>query len=125
MANYEEVPFQKTVEDFAKILENTPYEVPKELNRQSIELFNEILNKYVGTYSFADMGNLELTIKVENRNLIVYQDGEQIATLKAESETTFFDDPKEPESFEFVNNESGSFDVLMGWKGLKLKGIKK
>ncbi|MFD2726185.1 serine hydrolase domain-containing protein [Hyunsoonleella rubra] len=125
LANYEEVPFQKTVEDFAKILENKPYEVPKELNRQSIELSNEILNKYIGTYSFADMGNLELTFKVENKNLIVYQDGEQIATLKAESEITFFDDPKEPESFEFIDNKSGSFNVLMGWKGVKLKGIKK
>ncbi|MFP4846030.1 serine hydrolase domain-containing protein [Winogradskyella sp. PE311] len=125
LANYEEVPFQKTVEDFAKILENKPYEVPKELNRQSIELSNEILNKYIGTYSFADMGNLELTFKVENKNLIVYQDGEQIATLKAESENTFFDAPKEPESFEFVDNKSGSFNVLMGWKGVKLKGIKK
>lgn len=125
LANYEEVPFQKTVEDFAKILENKTYEIPKELNRQSIELTDEILNKYIGTYSFADMGNLELTFKVENKNLIVYQDGEQIATLKAESEITFFDDPKEPESFEFIDNESGSFNVLMGWKGVKLKGIKK
>lgn len=125
LANYEEVPFQKTVEDFAKILENKPYEVPKELKRQSIELSNDILNKYIGTYSFADMGNLELTFKVENENLIVYQDGEQIATLKAESEITFFDDPKEPESFEFVDNKGGSFNVLMGWKGVKLKGIKK
>ena len=71
------------------------------------------------------MGNLELTFKVENENLAVYQDGEQIATLKAESENTFFDDPKEPESFEFVNNENGSFNVQMGWKGVKLKGIKK
>ncbi|AZQ58172.1 class A beta-lactamase-related serine hydrolase [Maribacter sp. MJ134] len=125
LANYEEVPFQKTVEDFAKILENKPYDVPKELNRKSIKLSAEILNGYEGTYSFADMGNLELTFKVEHENLVVYQDGEQIATLKAESENTFFDDPKEPESFEFVENENDSFNVQMGWKGVKLKGIKK
>ncbi len=125
LANYEEVPFQKTVEDFAKILENKPYDVPKELNRKSIKLSAEILNGYEGTYSFADMGNLELTFKVEHENLVVYQDGEQIATLKAESENTFFDDPKEPESFEFVDNEKDSFNVQMGWKGVKLKGIRK
>ncbi|WGD34618.1 serine hydrolase [Olleya sp. YS] len=125
LANYEEVPFQKTVEDFANILENKPYELPKELNRQSIELSNEILNEYVGVYSFADMGNLELTFKIENNNLVVFQDGEQIATLKAESKNTFFDDPKDPESFEFIDNIDGSFSVLMGWKGVKLKGIKK
>ncbi|WP_323789769.1 serine hydrolase domain-containing protein [Psychroserpens sp.] len=125
LANYEEVPFQKTVQDFAKILENKPYDFPKELNRKSIKLSADILKRYVGTYSFADMGNLKLTFKIENENLLVYQDGEQIATLKAESENTFFDDPKEPESFEFVDNENGSFNIQMGWKGVKLKGIKK
>ncbi len=125
LANFEEVPFQKTVEDFSKILENVPYEVPKELNRQSIKLSTEVLNKYVGTYSFADMGNLELTFKEMNGNLIVYQNGEQIATLKSESENTFFDDPKEPESFEFIDSTNETFHVLMGWKGVKLKGIKK
>lgn len=125
LANYEEVPFQKTVEDFAKILENKPYDVPTALNRKSIELSIDKLKKYVGAYSFADMGNLELIFKIDNNNLIVLQDGEQIATLKAESETIFFDDPKEPESFEFINNENGSFNVLMGWKGVKLKGVKK
>lgn len=125
LANYEEIPFQKTVEDFAKILENKPYDVPKELNRKFIKLSSDVLKRYVGTYSFADMGNLELTFKVENENLLVYQDGEQIATLNAESENTFFNDPKEPESFEFVDNEKGSFNVQMGWKGVKLKGIRK
>ncbi|MFD0964696.1 serine hydrolase domain-containing protein [Pseudofulvibacter geojedonensis] len=125
LANYEEVPFQKTIEDFAKILENKPYDIPKELSRKSIKLPTNVLKRYVGTYSFADMGNLELIFKVENENLVVYQDGEQIATLKAELENTFFDDPKEPESFEFIKNERGNLDVLMGWKGVKLKGIKK
>lgn len=125
LANYEEVPFQKTVEDFAKILEGKPYEVPKELNRKATELPIEVLNKYVGSYTFADMENLELTFKIENKNLVIYQDGELISNLKAESENTFFDDPKEPESFEFTDNQNGNFNVIMGWKGVKLRGIKK
>ncbi|WP_378173231.1 serine hydrolase domain-containing protein [Aquimarina sp. SS2-1] len=125
LANYEEIPFQKTVEDFAKILENKPYQIPKELNRKSIELYDDILKKYVGTYTFADMGNLQLTFDIEQNNLVVYQNGELIAILNAESESTFFEDPKEPESFEFIDNKSGSFNVFMGWKGVKLKGIKK
>lgn len=49
---------------------------------------------------------------------------ELIATLKPETENTFFDDPKEPESFEFTDNKNGGFDVMMGFKGVKLKGIK-
>lgn len=125
LANFEEVPFQKTVTDFSKILEGKSYEIPKELNRQPIDLASEKMEKYIGVYSFSDMNNLELTFKVENGNLVVYQDGELIATLKAESENTFFDDPKEPESFEFIDNENGSFNVMMGWKGVKLNGIKK
>ena len=125
LANYEEVPFQKTVIDFSKIMEGKPYEIPKELHRQSIKLPRDRIKKYVGTYSFADMSNLELIFKEEKNNLVVYQDGELIATLKAETDNTFFDDPKELESFEFIDNENGGFDVLMGWKGVKLKGIKK
>lgn len=125
LANYEEVPFQKTIEDFTKILEDKPYKLPKELNRKSIALPLDIIKKYVGTYSFADMGDLELIFKKENGDLVVYQDGELIASLKAETENIFFDDPKEPESFEFIDNENGGFNVLMGWKGVKLKGIKK
>ncbi|WP_299885821.1 serine hydrolase [uncultured Lacinutrix sp.] len=124
LANYEEIPFQQTVIDFTKILENKPYDIPKELNRQPIDLQLNIIEKYIGSYSFADMGNLELTFKVEDGNLVVYQDGENIAILKAETENTFFDDPKEPESFEFIDDKNGSFNVLMGWKGVKLKGLR-
>ena len=124
LSNYEEIPFTKTISDFTKILEKKPYEIPKQLNRNSIELPVNKIENYIGIYSFADMGNLELTFKVENKNLVVYQDKEQIAKLKAETENAFYDDPKEPESFEFIDNGKGTFDVLMGWKGVKLKGIK-
>ncbi len=124
LCNYEEIPFQKTIDDFTKILEKKAYEIPKEINRKQIVIPESLLTKYIGTYAFSDMGNLELTFKVENKNLTIYQDGELIATLKAASENTFFDDPKEPESFEFIESENGDFYVMMGWKGVKLKGIK-
>jgi len=124
LSNYEEIPFQKTISDFTKILEGQPYEIPKELNRKPIKLTRDKIEIYTGTYSFADMGNLELTFKADRNNLVVFQDGEQIATLKAETESVFYDDPKEPESFEFIDNGSGEYEVLMGWKGVKLKGVK-
>ena len=125
LANYEEIPFQKTIADFVKILEGEAYEIPKVLNRLSIGLPTSIMEKYIGTYSFADMNNLELTFKIEDSNFTVYQDGEKIATLKAESENTFYDDPKEPESFEFISDGNMYSEVIMGWKGVKLMGIKK
>jgi hypothetical protein len=54
------------------------------------EKLNKKVDEYfsAGTYSFAAVGNLELTLKVENENLVVYQDGGQKATLKAESDYT-------------------------------------
>lgn len=124
LTNYEEIPFQKTVMDLAKILEGKPYEIPKAINRIAVPITKDLLKKYVGKYTFPDMNNLNLIFKIKNDELVVYQDGEQIAILKAENESTFFDDPKEAESFEFVSNNRNSYNVIMGWKGVKLKGIR-
>jgi hypothetical protein len=125
LANYDEVPFQKTVEDLANILENRPYEVPKAINRQSIIVPIDILEQYTGTYYFADLGNQALKIDVKNEALAVYQDEIQIGALKAETNTLFFENPKSSESFEFLDDGNDSFYVLMGFKGVKLKGVKK
>jgi len=125
LANYDEMPFFKTIEDVAKILKDEPFEIPKELNRQPITVEKEILERYVGSYSFADFDGLILTIRIDGDNLVVFQDNEKIATLKAETETIFFENPKAPESFEFVKNGSGSYDALMGWKGISVEGKRK
>ncbi|MCI4669172.1 MAG: beta-lactamase family protein [Bacteroidia bacterium] len=122
LANYDEMPFFKTIEDVVKIMKHEAFELPKELNRKPIELERQILERYVGSYSFADFDGLILTIAIEENKLSVFQDGEKIATLVAETETVFFEDPKAPESFEFIKNEVGSFDALMGWKGIAVEG---
>lgn len=122
LANYDEMPFFKTVEDVAKIMKGETVEIPKELNRQSIFVEREILERYVGSYSFADFDGLILKVDIEGNNLVVFQDDEKIATLHAETETIFFENPKAAESFEFIKNESGSYDALMGWKGIIVKG---
>jgi len=122
LSNYDEMPFFKTIEDIAKILNSEPVELPKELNRKSIELDNEILESYVGSYSFADFDGLVLRVAIENGHLVVFQGDQQIAQLKAESENVFFENPKAAESFTFVKNTSGSYDAMMGWKGIEVKG---
>lgn len=124
LTNYDEIPFQKTIEDFIKILENKPYEIPKALNRKPMDLSTDEIKAFVETYYFSDM-DIDLNFKIEHGNLVAYQDGELAAILKAETENTFFTDPKEPESFEFIKDENGNFEVLMGWNGIKLKGVKK
>ncbi|MER3318890.1 MAG: serine hydrolase domain-containing protein [Allomuricauda sp.] len=122
LANYDELPFFATIEDMVKILKSEPVEYPKEINRKSIALEEEVLQKYEGSYTFADFDGLVLEVKVEDGQLIILQDGETIGELQAESETVFFEDPKAAESFEFVENESGAYNALMGWKGIVVEG---
>jgi len=122
LTNYEEIPFRKTITDFTKILEGKSYKVPKKLNRKSYPIAIETTKKYEGTYTFPDMNNLELTFKAQENGLLVFQDGEQIATLKSESYTIFFEDPAEAESFEFMEMKNGTHNVIMGWKGVDLMG---
>lgn len=124
LSNYDGMPFMKTIQDLVAMMSSEPVEIPKELNRTAIELEAAQMTPFVGAYSFADFGGLVLTVEVQGGQLIVIQDGEVIAEMKAESETVFFEDPKAPESFEFIPNDSGSFDVLMGWKGVQLLGVR-
>ncbi|TFV95684.1 class A beta-lactamase-related serine hydrolase [Algoriphagus kandeliae] len=122
LANYDEMPFFKTIEDVSKILDSELVEIPKELNRVAIEVEPDILEQYVGSYSFADFDGLILRVEMEENGIAVFQDNEKIGFLMAESPTVFFENPKEPESFEFIPNEEGSYDVMMGWKGISVKG---
>jgi hypothetical protein len=46
----------------------------------------------------------------------------KICEVQEESPTLFFENPKEPELFEFIKNEFGTYDSLMGWKGIVVKG---
>ena len=124
LANSDVIPFFKTIEDFAKMMRAEKVEIPKEINRVAIELTPAQMIPFEGDYSFADFGGLILTVKVEEGKLVVIQEGEVIAQMQAESESVFFEDPKAAESFEFIPNEQGSFDVLMGWKGITLKGVR-
>ncbi|GAA4303419.1 serine hydrolase domain-containing protein [Aestuariibaculum suncheonense] len=124
LANYDGMPFFETIDDVAKIMMGEPVEIPKELNRLVIPVKREILERYVGSYSFADFDGLILKIAIDSNNLVVFQDKEKIATLKAETETIFFENPKAAESFEFIKNDSGSYNTFMGWKGISVEGIK-
>lgn len=122
LANYDEMPFFDTIDDMVKLLKSEPVEYPKEINRKAITLDEEVLQQYEGSYTFADFDGLVLEVKVEDGQLIILQDGETIGELQAESPTVFFEDPKAAESFEFIENESGTYNALMGWKGIVVEG---
>ncbi len=122
LANYDEMPFFDTIDDMAKILKSEPVEYPKEIHRKAIVLDKEVLQRYEGSYTFADFDGMVLDVKVEGDYLVILQDGEKIGMLQAEFPTVFFENPKAAESFEFVKNESGTYDALMGWKGIVVEG---
>ena len=124
LSNYEGIPFRKILIDIEQIIQGEAVEIPQEKNRKEIPLKNSILKAYEGVYKFDDMNGLLLTFKSDGTGLIVYQEGEEIARLKAESESIFFEKPSDDDVFEFVSNETAEDIVLMGWKGVKFKGSK-
>ncbi|WP_318309580.1 serine hydrolase domain-containing protein [Flagellimonas crocea] len=122
LSNYDEMPFFQTIADVAKILRSEPVEFPKEIDRKSMALDVEILKHYEGSYAFADFDGMVLEIRVEGNQLAIYQENQKIGKLKAESPTVFFENPKASESFEFIKNDSGTYNALMGWKGIAVEG---
>lgn len=68
--------------------------------------------------------NIALFIEVASDHLLLFQDDEQIATLAAETAHIFFAVPEEAASFEFVENDKGTYDLLMDWRGVQLKGVR-
>lgn len=122
LANYDEMPFFDTIDDMVRLLKAKPVEYPKEINRKAIALDAEVLQQYEGYYTFADFDGLVLEVKAKDNHLVIFQEGEEIGELQAETPTVFFEDPKAAESFEFIKNESGTYDALMGWKGIVVEG---
>lgn len=125
LANYDEMPFFDTIDDMVKLMKSEPVDYPKEINRVAIQVDEEVLQEYAGAYTFADFDGLVLEIEVEGDHLIVLQEDEKVGELKAESPTVFFEDSKSAESFEFIKNEKGTYDALMGWKGIVVEGKRK
>ena len=122
LTNYDEMPFFDTIDDMVRLLKSEPVEYPKEINRKAITLDTEVLQRYEGSYMFADFDGLVLEVKAKDNHLVIFQEGEKIGELQAETPTVFFENPKAAESFEFIKNESGTYDALMGWKGIVVEG---
>jgi len=124
LANYDEMPFFDTVDDMEQIICSNPVEIPKPIDRRSINLPDSILTRYQGRYRFADFDNMVIAVAVEGTTLALYQKDEKIGSLVPETETVFFENPKAAESLEFFPNDSGSYDVKMGWRGIVVEGVR-
>ncbi len=124
LCNFDGIPFEQTLQDVSNLLNGEPYKMPRVIKRVHTTLDKTILKRYEGKYSFPDMNKLSLEIKEVNGQLMVNQEGEEPTKLFAENEHTFFVDPDAAESFEFILNKDGKYDLQMGWRGIKLKGFR-
>ena len=123
LANFDGIPFEKLVADLQGILEGQKVEMPKAVNRTTIQVASERLKEYTGIFDFVDAGHLILEIRLENDSLRVYQDGKNNGVLYPESETVFFGDPKSEESLEFVRDSTGRYTLLMDFMGVQWTGV--
>lgn len=122
LSNYDQIPFEQMIKDARLILEEKEVVMPQAVNRKSIKLPAKILKKYQGTYDLVDAGHILLDIKFENDSLYVYQKGKNNGVIVPETKTVFFSDSTKKESIEFVENEKGTYDMLIDFQGVQWRG---
>lgn len=124
LANYDDIPLKDILQTVENIMEDKPFKMPKKIERVAVVVEDAVLKKYVGTYEFSEADNLLLEFKLENNALHVYQEGSLLTPLMAENDSIFFYDPSANESVQFIEGAEG-YEVLFGWKGIPLKGVRK
>lgn len=123
LANYDEIPHQQIIRDMVKIIEGKPYEIPKALNRKSVQLAPSLLQEYAGNYRVKEFNGQVLNFKVEQDSLVLYQHGERNEALLAENDSTFFFDPTSSDSFRFQKENGQVTKMIMKWKGVDFIGM--
>ncbi len=121
-SNYDEIPFGDILSTVDKIMNHEPYELPQKIDRKAIKVSTEVLENYEGKYRVKEFNNSIFEYRVEDGNLVMYQDGERGGILKAETETTFFGEPDAEDYFEFRKNEDGIYSLIFHYKKVEIVG---
>lgn len=124
LANYDAMPYEQTISDLHDLLNGKTCDLPQPIARMAVPVDESVLERYVANYRFNDMPDLHLAITIDNGQLVAKQDGEVIANLQAENDSVFFETPSDAEVFEFVRSDNSEFDVLMGFRGVKIRGVR-
>lgn len=124
LSNYDQIPFADIIKSLRKIMEGKPYEIPKKLNRQAIEISENVIKKYVGKYDFKDANHVIIDFKVEDVGMVVYQKGDKLGPIFAENDTLFFWESEGAESIEFKLDKNGNYKVIMDMFGAPWEGTK-
>jgi hypothetical protein len=122
LSNYTGIPFQQVTNDIISIMENKPYEIPSIVNRVKIMLPENILQRYTGKFALeADDSQYFFVTLEKGRFFIAGKDGEK-TEMYADTETTFFDDPKSRDGYAFVlNSATGRYELVIISTGMRLK----
>lgn len=123
-SNYDDIPFGDILETIDKIMKNEPYELPEKMNRKAISVSEDILKRYEGKYRVRAFNNNVFEYRVENGQLVMYQDGERGGILNAETDSTFFDVPDAVDYFEFRKIVGGGYKLIFHYKKVEMVGIK-
>lgn len=123
LANYDDIPFSTLTKDLIAIMNGDQVEIPKKVNRKTVEVEKSILEKYAGAYDFVDAGHIVIEVKLEEGQLNGYQKGKFAGKLTPENDSTFFWDPKSKESFIFTKDEAGNRIALMDFQGVRWEGV--
>lgn len=122
-SNYDEIPFGDILKTVDRIMNNQSYELPRKINRKEIEVSENILKRSEGKYRVKEFNNHVFEYKVENKKLVMYQNGEKNGVLKAETENTFFGEPEEEDYFEFRKINEG-YKLIFHYKKIEIEGVK-
>lgn len=123
-SNYDEIPFGDIVLTVEKIMTDKPYDLPRIQNRKEKIINSELLKSYSGKYIMREFNNSLFEFRLENDELIFYQDGERNAKLNSESDSTFFDHPTDEDYFKFKPTKNGDFEVIYYYKKVPILGKK-
>ncbi|MEO7673087.1 MAG: serine hydrolase [Pyrinomonadaceae bacterium] len=125
LSNYSKIPIVQITKDIPDIVAGKPYKIPAKINRVVIELKEDILKRYVGTYTLKADEKQSFELKMENGRLHFVQDDGSNVELFPESETIFFTDPHSDDIFEFVPDEkTKTYKLFLTSGGIRLETIK-
>lgn len=121
-SNYDEIPFGDIIQTIDKIMKNQPYTLPKKIHREAIEVDVDKLQQYTGKYLVKEFNNDTFEFKLEQNQLVFYQNGERSDVVYADTDSTFFDQVDAEDYFTFRLLKDNSYDLIFNYKKIEILG---
>lgn len=125
VCNYTEIEVQRVVADVIDIAMGKTVAMPRRLQRSTVAVPRETLEKYAGTYVLEADKNQKFVIKAAENAIIIYFNGGEKINAYPDSETTFFLTSESTDGFEFKKDASGErYELEVISDGVRLKATK-